>query len=195
MPYSNITKKALAAAMKELMAERPFVKINVGDICERCGMNRKSFYYHFQDKYELVNWIFYHEFIIPHRGSDYEVGWHLLQDLGNYLYENKAFYKNALSVDGQNSFREYFGEIFTPIASEYLRDIIPRNGYEELTTKYFVDATLIATVSWLNARQDIPADIFISLVKGTLLGFSKHIVASQEANERSDDAAPDDKEE
>ena len=183
MAGSDITKTALASALKELMVETPFQKISVVDICDKCGMNRKSFYYHFQDKYELVNWIFYHEFIIPRRGADYEVGWNLLQDLGNYLYENKAFYKNALSVDGQNSFRDYFGEIFTPIASEYLRDIIPKNGYEQLTTKYFVDATLIATVSWLNAKQDSPADVFISLVKGTLVGFSKHIVAAQEESE------------
>ena len=26
-------------------------------------MNRKSFYYHFRDKYDLVNWIFYVDFI------------------------------------------------------------------------------------------------------------------------------------
>ena len=43
MSDSNITKRALAQTMKDLMAERPFAKISVGDICERCGMNRKSF--------------------------------------------------------------------------------------------------------------------------------------------------------
>lgn len=46
MPDSNITKKALAMAMKELMEQIPFSKISVSDICEKCGMNRKSFYYH-----------------------------------------------------------------------------------------------------------------------------------------------------
>ena len=54
MANSNITKHALAAALKTLMADRPFAKISVGDICEACGMSRKSFYYHFQDKYELL---------------------------------------------------------------------------------------------------------------------------------------------
>ena len=47
MPDSNITKKALAQTMKELMAKQPFSKISVGDICDACGMSRKSFYYHF----------------------------------------------------------------------------------------------------------------------------------------------------
>ena len=44
MADSNITKRALAAALRELMEEKPFEKISVGDICERCDMNRKSFY-------------------------------------------------------------------------------------------------------------------------------------------------------
>ena len=58
MADSNITKNALAVSMKKLMEKKPFSKISVGDICEDCGMNRKSFYYHFKDKYDLVNWIF-----------------------------------------------------------------------------------------------------------------------------------------
>ena len=63
MADSNITKNALANSMKSLMKEKPFDKISVIDICSGCGMNRKSFYYHFKDKYDLVNWIFYMDFI------------------------------------------------------------------------------------------------------------------------------------
>ena len=59
MSDSNLTKNALAASMKKLMREKPFDKISVSDICIDCGINRKSFYYHFRDKYDLVNWIFY----------------------------------------------------------------------------------------------------------------------------------------
>ena len=58
MADSNITKNALATSLKKLMREKPFEKISVSDICDDCGMNRKSFYYHFKDKYDLVNWIF-----------------------------------------------------------------------------------------------------------------------------------------
>ena len=63
MANSNITKQALATALKELMEAVPFEKIRVADICERCTMSRKSFYYHFKDKYDLLNWIFDTEFI------------------------------------------------------------------------------------------------------------------------------------
>ena len=58
MPDSSLTKRALAAAIKDLMKEKPLVKISIADILERCQMNRQSFYYLFRDKYDLVNWIF-----------------------------------------------------------------------------------------------------------------------------------------
>lgn len=57
MPYSNATKQAFADALRKLLEQKPFAKISVSHICEECGMNRKSFYYHFKDKYDLVNWI------------------------------------------------------------------------------------------------------------------------------------------
>lgn len=63
MADSNITKKALANALRELMEEEPFDKIQVAHIFEKCNMNCKSFYYHFKDKYDLVNWIFDTELI------------------------------------------------------------------------------------------------------------------------------------
>lgn len=60
---SNITKRALSQALKELIKTRPIEKISVGNICDACGLNRKSFYYHFQDKYELIYWIYCTEFL------------------------------------------------------------------------------------------------------------------------------------
>ena len=56
------TKKIMAKAFKELLLEVPFQKISVNDICEKCGMNRKSFYYHFCDKYDIANSVFDIEF-------------------------------------------------------------------------------------------------------------------------------------
>lgn len=48
MSDSNITKKALAEALKRLLNEYSFEKISVKLICEECGLNRKSFLLSFQ---------------------------------------------------------------------------------------------------------------------------------------------------
>lgn len=69
---SNITKRALASSLKELMETEPFSKIGVSDICEACEMNRKSFYYHFKDKYDLVNWIYYTECVTSLKEKEYQ---------------------------------------------------------------------------------------------------------------------------
>lgn len=53
---SALTKSALAASFCRLLAERPFCKITVADIAGGCGLSRMTFYYHFQDVYDLLTW-------------------------------------------------------------------------------------------------------------------------------------------
>ena len=51
------TKKALADSLKALLRTRPLSKVTIADITEGCGINRMTFYYHFRDIYDLVEWI------------------------------------------------------------------------------------------------------------------------------------------
>lgn len=53
---SQITKRALEQSLKNLLLKKPLTKITVGDITEDCGINRMTFYYHFKDIYDLVEW-------------------------------------------------------------------------------------------------------------------------------------------
>lgn len=52
------TKKLLTNALRELLQEKAFDKITVNDICERAMVHRATFYNHFNDKTDLVNYIF-----------------------------------------------------------------------------------------------------------------------------------------
>ena len=53
---SQVTKRALEQSLKNLLLKKPLTKITVGDITEDCGINRMTFYYHFKDIYDLVEW-------------------------------------------------------------------------------------------------------------------------------------------
>ncbi len=53
---SEITKRALEASLKNLLLQKPLDKITIGDIAADCGINRMTFYYHFRDIYDLVEW-------------------------------------------------------------------------------------------------------------------------------------------
>ena len=57
MANSNITKKALAQSLKELGSTKILDKITVADITNHCGVNRQTFYYHFQDITALLEHI------------------------------------------------------------------------------------------------------------------------------------------
>ncbi len=58
MPRSNQTKRLLAQSLMDLMMTTPLEKISVNDIVDHAGVGRNTFYYHFEDKYDLVNWYF-----------------------------------------------------------------------------------------------------------------------------------------
>ena len=53
---SQVTKRALEQSLKNLLLKKPLTKITVGDIADDCGINRMTFYYHFKDIYDLVEW-------------------------------------------------------------------------------------------------------------------------------------------
>lgn len=173
---SNITKRALASALKELMESQPFDKISVGDICEKCEMNRKSFYYHFKDKYDLVNWIYHTEFILVVRQKEYTIVWDLMEDLCSYFYENQSFYRKTFNVDGQNSFSDYFRDIASMIITADMGNIFGDDKYVNFYVDFYSDAFVCAIKRWISVKDCLPAGDFVSCLKKCLLGTSNKIV-------------------
>ena len=176
MPDSNITKRALASSLKKLMEAKPLSKISVSDICEACDMNRKSFYYHFKDKYDLVNWIYRNEFIMVATQKEQKTGWDLLEDLCIYFYENHNFYKKLLNIDGQNSFSEYFWDIVVTILSDDMEEIFGRDENFDFYVNFYSDAFVCAMKRWLLEKDCMPAEEFTHLLKNCLLGTSNKII-------------------
>mgnify|MGYP000205340242 CR=1 FL=1 len=58
MDVSEKMKYKLANAMKELLVHTPVDKITVKQIVDQCDVTRPTFYRHFKDKYDLINWYF-----------------------------------------------------------------------------------------------------------------------------------------
>lgn len=54
---ANTTKIALEASLKELLRTKPIDRITINDLTEHCGISRMTFYYHFKDIYDLVEWV------------------------------------------------------------------------------------------------------------------------------------------
>lgn len=175
MSDSQTTKHMLAQAMKELMAVKPMEKISIGEIVSRCGLNRKSFYYHFSDKYQLVNWIFHTELLARIEQTDKQDFWETLSAICEYLFENKAFYCNALSFSGQNSFAHYFRKILQPIFTFHFSSMFDGREDREFHAVYFADATRVAITRWLVEDACIPPRRFIELIRSAMNGIADKI--------------------
>lgn len=171
MADSSITKNALAAALKRLMKNQGFEKISVSEICKECGMNRKSFYYHFRDKYDLVNWIFYVDFLGKLQIASYENGWDALQDLCERFYEDRDFYLEALKIEGQNSFHDYVIDTLRPLISYFTEDLFKNGPEMDFFYVFFADAFLHSIMRWLQDEMQMSPAEFV----GNLHEVIRHI--------------------
>ena len=159
MADASITKQALASSLKSLMHEMPFQKISISHICDRCNMNRQSFYYHFRDKYELLNWIFDMDFL------------ELLQkENGGDRPEGIVVLCNILSVQGQNSLADHVREIALPLMKDKLAGALPDDD-----PAFFLDALLGAIFRWIMDANPEPPETFIPHFFSCILSMAKYI--------------------
>lgn len=131
MSKTTITKEALAQALKSLAKKKTLAKITIKDITDYCDISRNTFYYHFSDKYDLVNWIFTSETLpVINSFSEPERWWEGFVNLCRYLYENRDFYLDALQYIGQNSLREHLMEFYVELLEIHISTLYSRLGYK-----------------------------------------------------------------
>lgn len=116
---SSLTERALAASLKKLLEKKTLDKITVKDITDDCGVNRQTFYYHFHDVYDLVEWIFLEEarkFRSKYEGErDLKV---VVSKLTEQLLENKAFIINAFYSVNRRQLEKFLQELARPALTD-----------------------------------------------------------------------------
>ena len=179
MSESNITKKALAQTLKNLVRIQPFEKISINDICSTCKVSRKTFYYHFHDKYALAEWVFDTEIIALMQNCDLNDHWATIHALCLYFYENRKFYAGLLKFQGQNSFRYHFADFLFNAVVKFLlpelKEINAAADHDGLTSettqcfysRFVADAIMLAVYRWLIEGAKLPPDEFVSLLQST----------------------------
>lgn len=154
------TRKALSETMKRLMCEKNFNAISVKSICESCGINRKSFYYHYRDKFDLVNDIycleFYNDAVKRHRNNIQS----FIDELCAYIADNRQFYRNAFNVEGQNSFKDCFCDSLLPMLEKRvaLREFSEKES--RALARYYAVMIAAAITHWLGEKNPMSAQAF-----------------------------------
>lgn len=189
MPEANITKRVLGLALKQIMAEKPFAKISVGEICDNSGLSRRSFYYHFQDKYELAIWIFESEFLDLIYEKNYDSSWDFLLDICVYFYTNSAFYLGVLKVSGQNSFREYYTDFLTPLMKRSLEPEFQNHDHAAFFAGFFADALVVSLEKWLEDGSMAPRE-YVGLLRLGIENTARRVMHEMETHPRNPSDAP-----
>lgn len=115
------TKKALAASLKRFMEKKPLSKITVSEIIADCGVNRKTFYYHFEDIYALLKWMLEEEAIDVVKQFDFLVDYReAVLFVLDYVKTNKHLLCCAYDSMGRDEMKRFFYSDFIGITSNII---------------------------------------------------------------------------
>lgn len=161
----NAIDLLLSESFKEIAVTKPIEKITIKEITDKAGVIRPTFYNHFQDKYELLEWIVQTELIEPmdpmiDQGQLKEAVVNAL----TLMSKEKEFYVKAVRLEGQNSFKEILVQKVTELILKKLdaRKIQEKITYPWLTARrtaeFFASTFCYAVIQWVEDGMRIPID-------------------------------------
>lgn len=120
---ANTTKLALEASLKKLLLHKKIDKITISDLTADCGISRMTFYYHFKDIYDLVEWVCV------------EDGKRALQDKKTYdtwqegliqvfeaVLENEAFIRNVNGAVAREKIESYLYKLTYKLIADVVEE-------------------------------------------------------------------------
>ena len=185
----QFTKKAIMDSFIELLNKNPFDKITVKEIVEHCGINRNTFYYYFQDIYDLLEQLFMTEAqkVIEenHMFDSWQDGF--LQS-AKFVFENKTAIHHIYTSISKDQLEKYLYNITEKMMVDFVRQEAIKNNLtvREEDIKYiaiFYKYALVGiALSWIeNGMKEDPkeaiskfGDLFDGSIKTALIRVSKN---------------------
>ena len=138
---SQTTKRALEASLKKLLLEKPLNKITINDITEDCGVNRMTFYYHFKDIYDLVDWILMEDAAKTMEGrQSFDTWTEAFLDILHQIRDNKALVLNVYRSVGREQVEQYLYKLLDSMLKEFAdrecRDITVQDDDKQLVLEW-----------------------------------------------------------
>lgn len=169
------TKKALAESLKLAMKKKPFQKITVSELIHDCDVNRKTFYYHFEDIYALLKWTFEQEAIeiVKHFNLlvDYEEAINFVMD---YVESNEYIIQCAYDSIGRDELKRFFSADFMEIVvsiidgaeNEAGKEL--ETGYKEFLSLFYMEAIAGILIEWIKDRNKTNREVIIRYISTTI---------------------------
>lgn len=161
---ASTTKEALGAALRQMMTVKPIDKITVKDLVEICGVNRQTFYYHFDDVYDLLEWVFEDDAnrVLP-RKVVYE---HWREDVMvffEYLYENRIFAMNVYNSNSRLYMLRYFKDCLKSCIRSFAEIVSEGSNIDradfEFVVEFYAQGVVGLISQWLDMGMSLPKEI------------------------------------
>lgn len=158
--HSQMTKRAIAAALKHSMAQKPFSKITVQEIIDQADINRNTFYYHFEDMYALFRWMIEDEVLTAVRQFDLLVDYEeTIEFVMDYVLQNTYMLNCALDSIGRDELKRFFSQDFIEISGRIVTKAEAAAGkklsdaYRDFLTQFCTEAIASYLVDWIRNKE------------------------------------------
>ena len=158
---AQTTKRALEASLKKLLLRKPLNKITINDITEDCGVNRMTFYYHFKDIYDLVDWILVEDATEALEGhQDFETWSDAFRDMLEKVQANRVLVLNVYRSISREQVEQYLYRLLDPILKDFAdsecHDITVQDADKQFVVDFYKYALVGMTLEWI--RRDMKND-------------------------------------
>lgn len=172
---TQATKQKIALSLKRFMEKKSFEKITVKDILEDCNITRPTFYYHFEDMYDLLRWTFETEAVELLRASENCVDWDdgiLL--LLEYVHKHHQICLCAYKSVGRDLLKKMFYDssngIMRRFVDNLLTDIPAKQEHIEFICGFYTQAFTSCLITWMLDGEPNSPEEMIKLLDITMHG-------------------------
>lgn len=168
---SQVTKRALEQSLKNLLLKKPLTKITISDITEDCGINRMTFYYHFKDIYDLVEWACLED---AKRALDekktYDTWQQGLLQIFEAVQENKPFILNVYRCVHREQVEKYLqplvDQLMLDVIQEESASMVIREEDKQFIAEIYAYIFIGVMLDWIkDDMREAPQEIVARLVK------------------------------
>ncbi|MGN0564167.1 MAG: TetR/AcrR family transcriptional regulator C-terminal domain-containing protein [Candidatus Heritagella sp.] len=154
------TKKMLAESLKKIMGTKPLSKITISEIISDCGVNRKTFYYHFPDIYALLKWMLEQETIEVVKNFDLMVNpEEALAFVMDYVDDNKHIINCAYDSMGRDEMKRFFltdlygvvHSVIDSVAGEI--GVTVEEGFTDFLTTFYTEALAGMLINYFRGSE------------------------------------------
>ena len=184
---ANTTKLALEASLKELLRTKPIDRITINDLTEHCGISRMTFYYHFKDIYDLVEWACVEDGKRALQGKKtYDTWLEGIAQIFEAVLENKPFILNVYRSVSRERVENYLYaltyELIEGVVEEQSENLMVTEEQKKFIANFYKYSFVGVMLDWIKRGMKESPEEMAGLITVTMHGNVGNSLRNMEKN-------------